>query len=331
MPPPATLLMLILFSPTLLADTGYPTNPQQVSSAIVMSHQGISAYDPLTLKMRWSSLANLHTDEPTQAPGMLLVGSSDGLFSLSSITGGVRWRFGPGRRLFSPTISGDLAYTTGIDGTLYTLSLGSGHLIRQQKISEGWIYPPAIIGGLLITGGEDGTVRAIEAATGVLRWLRPLGQELVYRPVAGPSGSVIITTFEGRVFVIDGLNGEVRLQRQDPVASFSPVVDEERIYLTGYDNQLRVLDGISGELLWTKTLPGRPVVSPQIHSKCLLVTSGEGNYLLLNKHSGATLDQGRSSTSSLGALVLNDQRMVFFQSHGKIPTTRPVFSCNNPT
>lgn len=319
-----TLLLLALLSQIAFASTSYPTNPQLAQSTIILSHQGITAYDPQTLKPRWFSLTALQTDAPTQAADKLLVGSSRGLYALDTGTGETLWRFAPGTRLFSPSVRGGMAYIAGIDGTLRNLMVNSGRLIWQQKISDGWIYPPAIIDGLLITGGQEGTVWAVEATTGELRWHYSVGQELVFRPVATASGLAIITTFEGKVFAIDSQSGQLRWQQQHPVASFSPVVSDNKIYLPGYDNQLRVVEINSGRLLWSRSLPGQSTAPPQIHSGRTLIVTHEGNYLLLDSNSGNTLDQGKVAANSLGALLLDDQPPLFFSQHRNISTTQPV-------
>lgn len=319
-----TLLLLALLSPIATTGASYPANPQADHSAIFLSHQGVTAYDRQNLKVRWSCLSELQTDEPTLASGKLLVGSSSGVIALDTESGKTLWRYSVGGRLFSPSIEGGSAFVAGIDGRLHKLNLDSGQLIWQRKISDGWIYPPAIVDGLLITGGQDGKIQAVDESTGALRWHFDVGQELVFRPVATGGGSVIITTFEGKVFAIDGPSGQLQWQQQHPVASFSPAVRDGHIYLPGYDNRLRVLASDSGQLLWSRALSGRPAAAPQVHPKNSLIVTQEGDYLLLDNASGNTLHQGHIAGNSLGAVLLNDQTPLFFSQGGNIPATQPV-------
>ncbi len=327
----AIFILLMLYVPLAAADISYPTNPQWSKHVLLVSHQGITAYDTQTLQPRWSALATLQTNEPTWVDNKLLVGSSLGLYALDVETGETLWHFSNGAHLFSPSVKDGIAYVASINGTLYALVADSGQLIWQKRISNGWIYPPAIIGNRLISGGQDGAIQAIDMANGELHWRYDVGQELVFRPVATHSGSVIVTTFAGKVFAIDGLSGQLRWQQQHSVASFSPVVSQGLIYLSGYDNQLRVLESDKGELLWHRALPGRPSNTPQIDSTRILFLTQEGRYLLLNKSTGQPLTQGNINTTTPGALLLENQPPLFFSQHGNTPTTSPLLLHSNNT
>lgn len=317
-------LLLTLLAPMAFADFAYPANPQRTGPLIVLSDQGVNAYDSRSLQPQWSSLTRLQTDAPTLAADRLLVGSSSGLHALDVMTGDTVWQFAPETRLFSPSVQDDIAYVAGIDGVLRALTVDTGRLIWQRRISTGWIYPPAIVDDLLITGGQEGLLWGLDRHTGDLHWQQPLGQELVYRPVAGPNGSVIVTTFDGIISTLQARNGELIWQRQHPVASFSPTVDGDRILLTGYDNRLRALDIRSGHLLWSTRLTGHPAGELQLRVNRVLSVRQDGTYLLLDSRSGTVVTQGKAAPNSLGGLLISEQELLIFSSQGNNSPLAPV-------
>ncbi|MDN3556260.1 PQQ-binding-like beta-propeller repeat protein [Halomonas maura] len=227
-----------------VAGAVYPANPLVTERALFASDDGVVRLDRESGERVWRALAGEQTFAPVMAAGNLLVGTGSGLVALDPRSGEVRWRRFPEASLYSPSVAGDLAFVAGRDGTLRAVEAASGE-VRWMRRFEGWVYPPALAAGVLVTGGQGARLTALEPATGRLLWQRPVGQELVYRPVAGRE-LVFVTTFAGEVLAFEPSSGDLRWRYRDRVASGSPTVDDRRLYLARLDGVLRVLDQASG-------------------------------------------------------------------------------------
>lgn len=189
----------------------YPENPLVVEAALFASHQGVMRFDGAGDTPRWRALAGEQTFEPVRAGGRLLVGTSAGLVALAAGSGEPLWRRFADATVFSPTVIADRAFVASRDGVMRAIDARSGRLLWRRRF-DGWLYPPAFQDGVLVTGGQQATLTGLDPDTGAIRWQRELGQELVYRPVAGRD-AVFVTTFAGEVLAIDAALGEVRWRR----------------------------------------------------------------------------------------------------------------------
>lgn len=228
------------------ADVRYPANPVVTSTAVFASQDGVVRFDRDGGAAVWRSLAGEQTFEPVPVGERLLVGTSAGLVALDADSGDPVWRRFAGTSVFSPTVVGERAYVAGRDGSLRALDIASGE-VRWQRRFTGWVYPPALLDGVLVTGGQAAELVGLDPDSGEERWRRPLGQELVYRPVAGRQ-AVFVTTFAGMVWAIDPADGEVRWLHRDAVVSGSPTVAGDGLYVPRFDGLLQAFDPASGTL-----------------------------------------------------------------------------------
>lgn len=230
----------------------YPGNPLVTERALFASDEGVVRLDRGSGERVWRALAGEQTFAPVMAAGNLLVGTGSGLVALDPRSGEVRWRRFREATLYSPSVTGELAFVAGRDGTLRAIDAASGE-VRWTRRFEGWVYPPALAAGVLVTGGQGARLTALEPATGRRLWQRPVGQELVYRPVAGRE-LVFVTTFAGEGLALEPSSGDIRWRYRDRVASGSPAVDDRRLYLARLDGVLRVLDQATGAPLARRDL-----------------------------------------------------------------------------
>ncbi|XKE47149.1 PQQ-binding-like beta-propeller repeat protein [Halomonas organivorans] len=262
--------------PAAAAD--YPENPLLADAALFASRQGVMRFDGSVGTPRWRALSGEQTFEPVWAGGRLLVGTSAGLVALAAGSGDLLWRRFADTTVFSPSRDGEHAYAAGRDGVLRALTVAGGQ-VRWTRRFEGWIYPPALQSGMLVTGGQGATLTGLDPDTGAIRWQRELGQELVYRPVAGRD-AVFVTTFAGEVLAIDAASGEVVWRRREAVAATSPRFGNGRLYLPRFDGVLLVLDAATGERLARRAL-GDDLMAVHLDQEDVVVTHTDGRVVVL--------------------------------------------------
>ncbi|RTR06419.1 PQQ-binding-like beta-propeller repeat protein [Halomonas nitroreducens] len=263
------------------ADVRYPANPVVTPTAVFASHDGVVRFDRDGGAAIWRSLAGEQTFEPVPVGERLLVGTSAGLVALDAVSGDPVWRRFAGTSVFSPTVAGEVAYVAGRDGSLRALDIATGE-VRWQRRFTGWVYPPALHGGVLVTGGQAAELVGLDPQSGEERWRRSLGQELVYRPVAGRHG-VFVTTFAGILWAIDPADGEVRWLHRDDVVSDSPSVVGDELYLPRFDGLVQGFDQASGEGIGRYRLGSDALMPVSTDEGYVVASDGAGRVAVLKR------------------------------------------------
>lgn len=230
----------------------YSENPAMIGETLCVSATELSCFGTGEAAPAWSTQTAVGYDWPAIVGNRVLAGSSIGVHVFDRVSGKPMWFAATQSRAFTPTVHRRSAFVSTLNGLLLALDLANGQQ-RWTRQFEGWIYAPALVNDTLITGGQDGTLIGLDPAHGRLRWQIELPQELVYRPVPGICGDVIVTTFSGHILSIDALDGRVRWQERDELASFSPVLSQGRLILLGLYRKLRARDAVSGRVLWQGT------------------------------------------------------------------------------
>ncbi|MBT2968352.1 MAG: hypothetical protein B6D72_15770 [gamma proteobacterium symbiont of Ctena orbiculata] len=274
--------MLVLPAFAALSEIGQPASP------ILVSDDGISLIDSKTLSRRWQRLQGEQTFEPAIAAGRILVSSSRGLYAIDRRQGDILWRL-PDKQLgFTPVIDGDAVYLASRDGRLTAIDSRQGGVIWETAL-QGWVYPPALAGELLFTGGSDATLWAIERGSGRVAWSRPLGQEMVYSPVALADGRIVVTTFDREIISFNQA-GQLLWRQRYPAILKTPIVTDEGLIFSGMDQVLRAVDGGSGRLLWQQRLP-QPLAAELGYQRGLILAALENGDIWLIDSSRGTLQQ----------------------------------------
>ncbi|MDR5866012.1 outer membrane protein assembly factor BamB family protein [Halomonas koreensis] len=319
-------LLVVLLAGSWLGPAGparaadYPENPLVAEATLFASHQGVMRFDGGGDAPRWRALAGEQTFEPVRAGGRLLVGTSAGLVALEAGSGEPLWRRFADATVFSPTRDGERAYAAARDGELRALTVAGGELLWTRRF-EGWIYPPALQDGVLVTGGQGATLTGLDPGSGAIRWQRALGQELVYRPVAG-GDAVYVTTFAGEVLAIDAASGEVRWRRREPVAATSPRVGNGRLYLPRFDGVLRVLDAGTGEPLARRALAD-DLMAVHLDEGGIVVTHADGRVAVLAPDDLAIRWEGAlSGPPAVGARLIDGRLLGVVGPEGRLECRR---------
>ncbi len=301
--------------------TSYPENPHVTRDAIYTASVGVSRYERTDLQRTWHALPDLQTFEPVVTEAAVLVGSTNGLYSLAPLTGKIQWHIAAAKPVYSPAVSDGVAYVGAADGTVRAVYVNTGRILWKRQFA-GWIYPPAIVEGVVVFGGGDGQLHGVHAGSGILAWSKPLSQELVYRPVAAPGGRVIITTFTGDVIAIAATDGKTIWKVTDPTPGFSPLVRDDHLYMGTFGGVLRARNVTDGRLLWTQRLEEKLPFMPHYEDGVLLIGSDQGGVATFSADVGNPLWRREHRYALTTNPVLIDRRIVAVSENGQLVTLR---------
>lgn len=264
----AMLLSLVQYSASLAAaEIGYYQHGDGISRWQLSTNGVVSR--------QWTQLKDLQTFSPVEQDGLIIVGSSNGLYALDSEHGRILWQQQINEMVFTPVLLDGVTYTASRNGLLHAYETSSGKLLWQQQLS-GWLYPPAIDGRVLFSGGSDGLLSALSTTSGELLWQRKLNQEMVYKAVVIADGIVLVTTFDGRVRAYRSEDGQLLWLTQLTTPAFSPIVDGTRLFFTSYSGLVRALNIQNGELLWQTETNGERTQQLFLADGRLLATLAQG-------------------------------------------------------
>ena len=142
---------------------------------------------------------------------------ANSLLSLDAATGELLWSYEGGGGVRFLTVSGDVVYTSNVDGSVRVLDATTGALIWRYRPEGGWVGSPVVIGDTVHFGSWDGEARegyvyALDAVTGSLRWSYRLGRTERDIELMARDGVVYASFREGgrlRAVALDTLTGDV--------------------------------------------------------------------------------------------------------------------------
>lgn len=237
----------------------------------------------------------------------LLYLALDGHFiaAVNAQTGTLLWRFDTGGVVrAAPLVVGrDLLVASG-PNSLWCLDALTGTRYwvfhSEDALTEFWptLTAPAVYAGLVYTElGASSEINALDLRTGRKVWEASLPERVVGGPVLDTQrGLLYLVTWSGRVVALDIHTGATRWDIHLPTgAEASPALAEQvgLLYIGGFDQTLYALDTENGHIAWSSRLDS-PVTSAPVMLQAgadswLVVTTQAGSCLLLDAHSGQTL------------------------------------------
>ncbi len=249
---------------------------------------GISAYDRKTGHRIWKLKIKFGVEAGGQlVDSHLYFGASDGYFySVNSLTGQVNWSF-PIRSesLGQPLVKGSLVYFLAGNNTLYALDRKSG----QKK----WLYArnefkslsvrggsrPVAYGNTLYVGFSDGQLVAINSKSGQLKWEKQINDNRRFMDVDA-----------------------------------TPVIDKDRLYISGFDDELLCLRLSNGKTIWRVDSGGYNAV--KIIGDKIVYPTTHKTILVLDRKSGKTLWSYPLAQGFATAAVTYKGLAIFGESEG---------------
>ena len=164
-----------------------------------------------------------------------------GVAALEIGTGAVKWvrYIPPTESLTAPTatlepvLAGDAVVAGSRDGPVHAFDRESGSLLWSAPgIVSRDIRPLAESGGLVFVGSTAKRLLALDPQDGSKIWElnTPLGSTGWLRAT---ERDLIFVYAGGQVVSIDPSLGRVRWTRDDPLASFPPILDDDVLYVSG--------------------------------------------------------------------------------------------------
>ena len=250
----------------------------------------------------------------TYGRSKVIVGDLYGnLIALNARDGSDSWRFKISAEWLSPpAISKDRVYAATSNDELYALSETQGKELwhyshrGDEKMTVRGSGGPVVYGNEIFQGFSNGDLVALSATDGKVLWAKKLrSKERFYDVDMSPfvdEKSVIVGTFDGKVYDLDRTTGNVNWIF--PVGSYGGfLVEENRLYFSGLDGNFYCLDRLHGQLIWKTSFKHGVGLTPAKAGDYLVIsTSGDPVYVL-NPRDGQILWTGSLGTGTLTSAV----------------------------
>ncbi|NNG13278.1 MAG: outer membrane protein assembly factor BamB [Halobacteria archaeon] len=270
---------------------------------------------------------------PGAGEGLVVVATSDGeVLALGLDDGAPVWRAQVSSEVLAvPQIDLGVVVVQTADGKVVGLGVRDGEQL--------WIYDrtvpvltlrgtstPAVERGVVIAGFASGKVAALSTERGFVAWETnvtvPKGRSELERMVDIDSdpviegASVYVTTFQGRLAVIDVQSGDPGWSRD--MSSFAGLsVDFSQVYVTDEHSNVWALARDSGASVWKQDkLLNRALTGPEAYNDYVAVGDFEGYLHLLSRYDGHIAARSRVDSKGIRAtpLAVGDVLYVYGNS-----------------
>ena len=228
----------------------------------------ITAHSLIDGAVRWS--VPLTAAKPLAADEQrVYVADGEMLHALSTTDGKVAWRVVAGRPMTAPPLAHAGWVLLAAAGDLIAIRAGDGEVLWRKTLGP-IEFQPALDGDLLVVSMVDGRLIALNLEDGSERWTRDLHSSPGEPFVIGDR--VYVGTQDKTFYVLYASSGRIQdHMRIGGQLRGRVVVDEERVYMTGLDNMLRVFRRSGGARLWQKSLVYRPAAGPVLLGTAVVV------------------------------------------------------------
>lgn len=256
------------------------------------SNDGLSAYSIKNGDLVWRKKIFAGV-EPSihEFKGRLYVPASDGFFyGLDAKTGNEIWSVNTKSENLSEPLLDDysgIVYFVTSANVVYALEADTGRQIwihSRQDTSSFSIRgggKPALKDGHLYVGFSDGSLVAFNAKSGSIIWENHLNRNKKFKDIDS-----------------------------------SPVVDGDRIYVSGYDDKLYCLSSAKGDILWKVDAGGYNSVS--LFGNKIFFPTSQGEVRALNKDSGDLIWSYKLADGLATQIRLYKGLVVFGESQAQL-------------
>jgi outer membrane protein assembly factor BamB len=301
----------------------------------------VVALDVETGKQRWSVKTDVAVSAgPGVGEGLVLVGTSDAeVLALSAVDGTELWKADVSSEVLSvPQIDLDKVIVQTADGNVAALDAENGEQlwIHDRSIPVLTLRgtsTPAVQHGLVVVGYANGKLAALSAEKGFNVWETsisiPQGSSEIDRMVdidGDPiivGGAVYVTTYQGRVAVIDIQNGNPGWT-VEMSSNVGLGVDFSQVYVTDDQSHVWALARSTGASEWKQEeLDNRGLTAPEPYEDYILVGDVEGYVHLLSRYDGHVAARVKIDRRGITARPLvSDGVFYVYGNSGKLAAYR---------
>jgi outer membrane protein assembly factor BamB len=315
------------------------------SQIFVADRKGqVVAFDLETGKKNWSvKTETAIAAGPGVGEGLVLVGTSDAeVLALSTIDGTLLWKAEVSSEVLSvPRIDLDKVIVQTADGNVAALDAGDGHEVWMHDraipvLTLRGTSSPAVQHGLVVVGYANGKLAALSAEKGFDVWETsitiPKGSSEIDRMVdidGDPiivGAAVYVTTYQGRIAVVDIQNGDPGWTR-DMSSNVGLGVDFSQVYVTDDQSHVWALSRGSGATEWkVEDMSNRQLTAPEPFEDYILVGDVEGYVHLLSRYDGRVAARVKVDSRGVNSKPLvKDGVFYVYGNSGKLAAyTLPV-------
>ena len=181
---------------------------------------------------------------------------------------------------FPAVVDTGVAYIGNRSGTVFAISMHTGHVLWRRRMPSGEMASsPAIVGRDLVVHGMNGYVYVLDRGNGAVRWSYRVGSPIESSPLV-VDGLDVFGTWDGRVVALDLRRRRVRWTRHfGAKITSSASVDGGRLFIGDYAGRLWALSPRTGATRWVGGVDGRVYGTPAVAAGRVFVPSSTGNSL----------------------------------------------------
>ena len=258
---------------------------------------------------------------------LVLLGSLEGdIVALDLESGSEKWRVNiTSEVLAPPQTNGQVVVVQTNDGKLLGLDARSGETLwtytaKLPILTLRGTATPVVLGANVLTGFANGKLVALSAVDGREFWerriARPQGRADIER-VVDIDGSPVLsgqrifaTSFNGSLTALT-VRGET-LWSQSSSSYSSPVVIDQRVFVTTAEGWVKAFDAETGQELWENTLlSGRKLAAPQNLAGFVVTADYQGYVHIFDSETGAIIDRFRVDSDGVRSPMISDGTYLY--------------------
>ena len=297
----------------------------------------VVALDVETGKQNWSVKTGVAISAgPGVGEDLVLVGTSDAeILALSAVDGTLLWKVEVSSEVLSvPQVDIGKVIVQTVDGNVAGLDAADGHQLWMHDRSIPVLTlrgtsTPAVQQGVVVVGYANGKLAALSAEKGFIAWETsisiPKGSSEIDRIVDIDGDPVIVgtavyvTTYQGRIAVVDLQNGDPGWTR-DMSSHVGLGVDFSQVYVTDDQSHVWGLARSTGATEWkVETLGNRGLTAPEPFEDYIAVGDVEGYVHLLSRYDGHIAARERVDRKGISSKLLASNGVLYvYGNSGKL-------------
>ena len=301
----------------------------------------VVALDAETGKKNWEVKTKAAiSGGPGVGSSVILVGTSDAeVLALSADDGSLLWKADVSSEVLSvPQVDIDKVIVQTADGNITALGLDSGEQLWTHDRSVPVLTlrgtsTPAVESGLVVAGFANGKLVGLSAEKGFPVWevsiAIPQGRSEIDRLVdidGDPiivGGVIYVTTYQGRIAVIEAQTGNQGWQR-DMSSHVGLGVDFSQVYVTDDESNVWALSRSTGASEWRlDELLNRKLTAPEPIEDYVAVGDFEGYVHLLSRYDGRIVARAKVDSKGIQEKPLaSDGILYVYGNSGKLSAFR---------